>query len=441
MKIGVSFAALGLIVFRLPTMAEGVSSVTFHKDVLPILQKNCQGCHRPGQMAPMSFLTYEQTRPWAKAIKEAVLQRKMPPWFADPTHGHFTNDRSLRQSEIDTLTKWAGSGALEGNREDAPPVVQWPDGWVIQPDIIVPGSVFDVPARPKNNVVEWMDIVVPGGFKTDTWVTSVQIKPKYPEVTHHICIVGYIPHTPDVEYNVPQVSVKERDEDGSAIPEKGPTSGGRKKFSAQRGGDCYVPGNPAADYRSFGAAKLVPAGSDIVLSLHYTPNGTAVRDEVQIGYTIQKEAPKRQYLTFFPSASRDPALFAIPPGDPNWKSPPVDVTFLTDAELVYMMPHMHSRGKDMTYTLEYPDGRKEVVLHVPRFDFNWQIGYDTSVHVPKGSKLRVDAHFDNSPNNAANPNPGKTVYYGEMTWEEMMMPFFGVVVDVGMQPGNILKVQ
>jgi hypothetical protein len=437
----VSFAALGLIAFRLPALAEGVSSVTFHKDVLPILQKNCQVCHRPGQMAPMSFLSYEQTRPWAKAIKDAVLQRKMPPWFADPTHGHFTNDRSLVQSEIDTLTKWADSGAREGNREDGPPVVQWPDGWVIQPDIIVPGSVFDVPAKTKNNVVEWMYVVVPSGFKSDTWVTSVQIKPKYPEVTHHICIVGYIPHTADVQYNVPQWSDKERDEDGSAIPEKGPTTGGPKKFSAQRGGDCYLPGNPAGDYRGFGAAKLVPAGSDIVLSLHYTPNGTAVRDEVQIGYTIQKELPKRQYLTFFPSAPHDPTLFAIPPGDPNWKSPPVDVTFLTDAELVYMMPHMHFRGKDMTYTLEYPDGKKEIVLHVPRFDFNWQIGYRTSVHVPKGSKLHVDAHFDNSLNNKANPNPEKTVYYGEMTWEEMMMPFFGVVVDVGLQPGNILKVQ
>jgi len=163
MKIGVIFAALGLIAFRLPAMAEAESLITFHKDVLPILQKNCQGCHRPGQMAPMSFLSYEQTRPWAKAIKEAVSLRKMPPWFADPTHGHFTNDRSLRQGEIDTLTKWADSGAHEGNREDAPPVVQWPDGWVIQPDIIVPGSVFDVPAKTKNNVVEWMDVVVPSG--------------------------------------------------------------------------------------------------------------------------------------------------------------------------------------------------------------------------------------------------------------------------------------
>jgi hypothetical protein len=182
----------------------------------------------------------------------------------------------------------------------------------------------------------------------------------------------------------------------------------------------------------------VPAGSDMLLSLHYTPNGTAVRDEVLIGFTVMKEQPERRYVTFFPSASTDPKLFAIPPRDPNWQSPPVNVTFNVDAELVHMMPHMHARGKDMTYTLEHPDGRKEIILHVPQYDFNWQLGYHTSVKVLKGSKLHVDAHFDNSPNNKSNPNPERTVYYGEMTWEEMMMPFFGVVVDASVQPGEIL---
>jgi len=152
-----------------------------------------------------------------------------------------------------------------------------------------------------------------------------------------------------------------------------------------------------------------------------------------------KEAPKHRYVTLFPSAAHDPKLFAIPPGDPSWQSPPVDMTFDADVELVYMMPHMNARGKDMTYTLEYPDGRKEVILHVPRYDFNWQLGYHTSVKAPKGSKLHVDAHFDNSPNNKANPNPARTVYYGEMTWEEMMMPFFGVVVDAGVPPNQIIK--
>src|SRR5262249_11617530 len=154
------------------------------------------------------------TRPWAKAIKDAALTRKMPPWFADPDHGHFTNDRSLKQVEIETLARWAEAGAREGDPQDAPPAVKWPNGWMIEPDLIVQGSVFDVPANPRNNVLEWMDVVVPTGFKTDTWITSVQIKPKYPEVTHHICIMGYIPHKPDIQYNVPEWKDKQRDEEG-----------------------------------------------------------------------------------------------------------------------------------------------------------------------------------------------------------------------------------
>jgi hypothetical protein len=438
MRIGV----LGLILTGMTAMAADTNTsspaVTFDKDILPILQRNCQTCHRPGQVAPMSFLTYQSTRPWAKAMKAAVAARKMPPWFADPQVGHFSNDRSLKQSEIETIAKWADSGAAEGDATDAPPPVEWPEGWQIQPDIIVKGPATEVPAHPKNNVIEWISVVVPTGFTKDTWITSVQIKPEYPAVTHHICL-GFNPHTPDVQYFVPEWQDKERGEDGSALPDKGPTFGrsnGRIRSMAE---DCYLPGNIAADYRGVNAAKLVPAGSDITLNLHYTPNGTAVTDHVQIGFTVAKEPPERRYLSLSSSAPTNPKLFAIPPNEPNWQSPPAEATFDQDVELVFLMPHMHVRGKDMTYTLEYPDGRKEVILNVPHYDFNWQLGYDTSIKVPKGTKLRVDAHFDNSPNNKFNPDPNKTVYYGEMTWEEMMFPFFGVVVDKNVDPKKVMK--
>jgi hypothetical protein len=412
---------------------------TFNKDVLPILQKNCQTCHRPGQVAPMSFLTYKDARPWAKAMKAAVASRKMPPWFADPQFGHFLNDHSLKQSEIETIAKWADSGAVEGDPKDMLPAIQWPDGWRIQPDVIVQGPAFDVPAQPKNNVVEWVSVTVPSGFTEDTWITSVQIKPEHPAVAHHICL-GFNPHTPDIKYFDPIWQNKTRDEEGSAIPGKGPTfapalPNGRFRSMSE---DCYLPGNPVADYRDFKAAKLVPAGSDITLNLHYTPNGTAVTDHVQVGFTIAKEPPQRRYVSFLTSSPSDPAHFAIPPNDGNWKSPPAEVTFNQDVELVYLMPHMHVRGKDMTYSLIYPDGRTEILLNVPHYDFNWQLGYNTSVKVPKGSKLHIEAHFDNSPNNKFNPNPNKTVYYGEMTWEEMMNPFFGVVVDKNTDPNKIL---
>ena len=411
--------------------------VTFSKDVLPILQKNCQNCHRPGQAGPMSFLTYESTRPWAKAMKEAVVLRKMPPWFADPQFGHFVNDHSLKQSDIDAIAKWADAGAPQGNVKDAPPPLRWPEGWQIEPDIIVAGPTYDVPAHPENNVVEWIAVTIPTGFTEDTWITSVEIKPEHPEVTHHMCL-GFNPHTPEVQYFVPAWDSKQRDADGSALPDKGPTFTGANR-GVRAGEDCYLPGMVATDYRTVHAAKLVPAGSDIALSLHYTPNGKALTDHINIGFTVAKEPPQRRYVSLSATSPRDPKRFAIPPNNPDWKSPPAEAIFNQDAELVFMLPHMHARGKDMTYTLEYPDGRTETVLSVPRYDFNWQLGYQTSVHVPKGTKLRVDAHFDNSANNVANPNPNRTVYYGEMTWEEMMLGFFGVVVDKDDDPKKIIR--
>jgi len=435
--------------------ADPSSPVTFTKDVLPVLQKNCQSCHRPGQVAPMSFLTYQSTRPWAKAMKAAVTTRKMPPWNADPHYGPYLNDRSLQQNEIDTIAQWADSGALEGDSKDAPHPVQWAEGWMIQPDIVINGPVTDVAAHPKNNVIEWTTVIIPTGFTKDTWVTSVQIKPEFPAVTHHIC-TGYVPHQAGVKYGLGVWMDKPRDEEGSAIPEKGSTfaalpqdvnrldadAAAILRESALPGGgaqDCYLPGNVAADYRVLNAAKLIRAGSDIVFVVHYNPNGTAVTDHVKIAFTVAKEPPQRRYVSLLISSPFDPKQFAIPPNDPNWESPHAEATFQQDAELVYMMPHMHVRGKDQTWTLEYPDGRKQVVLNVPRYDFNWQIGYNAAIRVPKGTKLRVDAHFDNSPNNKFNPNPNKTVYFGQMTWEEMMTPFFGVVVNGDAEESKLIS--
>src|SRR2546429_4196654 len=255
------------------------SPITFNKDVLPILQKNCQGCHRPGQIAPMSLLSYKEARPWAKAMKTAVATRKMPPWFADPQYGHFTNDRSLKQGDIDTIVKWVDGGALEGNAKDAPAPIEWPpEGWVIRPDIIVQGPTFEVPAHPKNDVVEWMWVTIPTGFTKDTWVTAIQIRPEHTAVTHHMCI-AFKPHTPDVKYFEPVWAPKERDDEGAAIPTSGPTFGGRTNLLAGTRGleDCYLPGMVYDDYSIHQAAKLIPAGWDMMINLHYTPNGASVR--------------------------------------------------------------------------------------------------------------------------------------------------------------------
>src|SRR5215468_4061940 len=200
------------------------ASATFNRDVLPILQKNCQGCHRPGQIAPMSLLTYKEARPWAKALKNAVVTRAMPPWFADPNYGHFLNERSLKQTDIDTIAKWVDAGAPEGAANDAPPPIRWAEGgWQIKPDYIVEGPTYDVPAK---GIVEWTWFVVPGGFTKDTWVTSIEVLPSQPAVTHHVCL-SYVQHTPEVPYNVAMLPRPiQRDADGNEIRQAGGARGG-----------------------------------------------------------------------------------------------------------------------------------------------------------------------------------------------------------------------
>ena len=420
--------------------------VTFHKDVEPILQRNCQSCHRPGQIGPMSLLSYQGARPWAKAMKTAVATRKMPPWFADPRYGHFANDRSLKADEIETIAKWADAGAPEGDAKDAPIARTWPkDGWEIQPDLVVEGPAFTVAAKPKGNVIEWMYVTLPGGFKEDTWVTSMEIRPSALAVTHHICVF-FKPHTSDTEYNKPVWANRPRDENGVAPVEAAGANGKGLPENLLKDAtgpeSCFVPGQFAQNYGVFGAAKLIKAGTDLLFQLHYTPNGTEVVDRPRVGFAVANKAPEKSFLTIGTSAPSDPKHFAIPPNNGNWESPPMEAEFLTDVDLVTMFPHMHLRGKDMTYTLRYPNGETETLLSVPHYDFNWQLDYQLAkpVHIPKGTRMKVTAHYDNSVNNKFNPDPNQTVYYGDMSWEEMMFPFFGVTLPGGGAPADEKKV-
>ena len=422
--------------------------VTFSKDVLPILQKNCQSCHRPGQIAPMSLVTFRETRPWARSMKAKVESRQMPPWFADPAHGPFANDRSLSQTDITTIAKWADAGAPEGDPNDAPPPVAWPaDGWQIKPDIIVRGPEFRVPAHTQNDVVEWVTYLMPSGITKDTWITSLEIKPSVLPVTHHICFT-FQAHKPDAKYYVPNWSESERDDEGAAVkadapaaaPRIGGAGSGRQAGTDVGGGfNCYVPGRTADDYRPFGAGKLIPAGSDISFQVHYTPIGKEIVDRPLIGFTVADKAPAKRWISYgIVGGGPD---FAIPPNEGNYKSPPFDLTFTADVELVEFMPHMHVRGKSMTYHLVYPDGRDQVVLSVPKYDFNWQLLYQPAnrIRVPKGTRMYVEAYYDNSKANRFNPNPERTVYLGRMTWEEMMAPFFGVLIDSNVDPNQVLR--
>ena len=449
------------------------ASVTFTKDVLPILQKNCQSCHRPGQVAPMSLITYEDARPWAKAIKAAVAQRKMPPWFADRNYGHFTNDRSLAQSDVDTLARWADTGAVQGNPKDAPAAIQWPkDGWGIQPDVVMDLPAHDVPAR---GVLEWELIAFPSPFKTDTWVTSMEILPGDPSVVHHMCF-SFEKHKPTTVYNRYEWVQVPRDATGNPTPGNsgfGELPGmiiatrdvGSADVKLRQGHPtlkqnldfCYLPGAGYDDYRSWGAGKLVPAGSDIILSLHYTTNGKAIVDRTKIGFTVAKTPPAKKFLVqgagedapvIAPTAASNRAVFAsaynpqfaIPPNDASYLAPPMDITFLRDAEIVRLRPHAHVRGKSAQYRLTYPNGRDEIVLNVPNYDFNWQLSYATSIHVPKGSRLRFEFRYDNSASNKNNPDPARWVYQGFQSWEEMMAPNLGFLVDRDADIGGLITI-
>jgi hypothetical protein len=263
-----------------------VQAPTFHKDVQPILQKNCESCHRPGQIGPFSMRTYQELRPWVRAIKTAVVSRRMPPWLADPAYGHFNNNRALSQADIDMIAAWADGGAREGDPSDAPSAIDWPEGgFQIKPDVVVDIPAYDVPAT---GVIEWVRIAMPAPFKEDTWVTSVEFMPGVPEVVHHQCM-ALVKHIPTRPYNVFEWVEIPRDDKGVALRnvaanlrnavgndvivyyrQVGGTEVKRRDAGSlvQHGGNefCYLPGLPYEDYRSMDAGAFVPAGSDITLS-------------------------------------------------------------------------------------------------------------------------------------------------------------------------------
>ena len=337
----------------------------------------------------------------------------------------------MTADELLVLTAWADSGAPEGSAEKRP-AVKWPDGWAIQPDLVL-SLPHPIPV-PAKGVVEVIDIPIPSGFTTDTWVTSIEIRPGNRSVVHH-ADVFIVPHRKDVKYGVPQFEPKARDANGVQIEKMDKEKPKRGVLGLDA---IYVPGAPPDDYRLHGAAKLVRAGSDFIIQMHYTPNGAATTDQTRIGFTIAKEKPSRQLVTIVPTAPRDAAHFHIPAGDPSWEAR-AEVVFLQDAELVWFLPHMHLRGKDMTYRLIYPSGVSETVLSV-KYDFNWQLAYDvkTPIAVPKGTRLEAIAHYDNSANNRFNPDPSKEVWWGDQTMEEMMVPYFAVLVKPGVERNKIV---
>jgi hypothetical protein len=407
------------------------SQITFHKDVLPILQRNCQVCHRPGEIGPMSFMTYESTRPWAKAIKAAAASKKMPPWFADPRYGHFMNEKRLTEAEIKTLSAWADGGAPEGDVKDAPAPVQFRDGWNIRPDL-----VFQLPKPyriPAKGTIEYTYITVSAPFKEDTWVVAGEIRPTDRQHVHHVVA------------NVRPKGSKwmTQSQLGSEPYAPGPTrnedliraNGGNPAVIDNEFLVGYVPGMEAQRFDIDRSAKLIPAGADIVFEMHYTTNGKEGEDQTMVGLELAKEPPKRLFM----SVAAAQMNLDIAPGDPNAEAK-AHLKFGAPVDFVYMQPHMHLRGKDMKIEAKYPTGERETLLNVPHYDFNWQIVYyeKTPLHFPKGTELELTAHWDNSPNNKYNPDPTARVHWGDQSWQEMLAAPMAVIIDRDVNPKTVL---
>ncbi len=415
---------LGLVT-PLLAMASPVQ-VTYYKDVLPVLQKNCQSCHRPGETAPMSFLSYKETRPWAKGIKQAVASRKMPPWFADPRYGKFHNDRSLAEKDSQTLISWADSGATEGNPADAPKPIQWTKGWQIgEPDLIVEmPKDYEIPAE---GTIDYQYFVLPLNLKEDKWIQLAEARPGNPALVHHIIAFIRPPGSKWMSSAVPGEPFNPRTAPRTGRGEEG------NGFSDMVAG--FAPGT-LPNILQPGQGRLIPAGSDIVFQMHYTANGKPGRDRSRLGLIFAKQPPIDR--VFYLAAGEN--KFRIPPGADNHR---VDASFTlqSDATLISMLPHMHLRGKSFEYRATFPDGKTETLLNVPNYSFSWQLGYfpEKPLLLPKGTKIDVTAHFDNSANNKANPNPQAEVRYGDQSWEEMMIGFFEVSIPAGMDPVKVMR--
>ena len=350
----------------------------------------------------MSLVTYRETRPWAKAIREATRVGKMPPWFADPCCGKFANDRSLTAAEIDTLGAWASTGAAEGDAKDAPKPREWPRGWNLVLNGGAPDQVVEMPRAfevPAKGAVEYQYFAAPTGFTEDRWVQGVEVRPSNRAVVHHVVVY---------------------------IREPGSTwTGGPTKSGILT---VYAPGS-SPDVWPQGMAKRVKAGSDLVFEIHYTPNGKATMDRERVGLVFAKSPPEKAVLTL--QMGND--TFTIPPGERDYRVM-VGGTLPNDALLLGFFPHMHLRGKAFEYTRIGDNGLPETLLKVSHYDFYWQMTYRlaTPLALKKGTRLEWTAWFDNSANNPRNPDPSAEVRYGQQSWDEMMIGFFDVAVPAEM---------
>jgi hypothetical protein len=421
------------------------NNVTFTKDVAPIFFRNCAECHRPGEGAPFSALSFKEVRPWAKSIREKVLNRQMPPWHADSHYGDFKNNRALSQKEIDTIIAWVDGGAKEGDAKDLPPAPKFTDGWNIgQPDMVI-----QIPEEHtyKAGVDEYQYFDVDPKFTEDKYVTNVEARPGNRKIVHHILAFIIPPGSPnmakmttDQRYKAMEMMLRNSPfyRDGYLLRVKANEpviDDACNSPSGARGGENqsiltgYAPGRNS-DIFEPGVARKIPAGSIIRFQIHYsnqTLGSDAVeKDRSMVGLIFAKEPPQKVVIT----NSIGNIFFKIPAGAENHRVTACR-TLRRDTTIYGLMPHMHLRGKSMEYKVFYPDGKSETLINVPNYDFAWQTNYilKEPKRLPKGSKLMITGYFDNSAKNRFNPDPTKDVRYGEPTYDEMLLGFMDSVAE------------
>jgi hypothetical protein len=396
-------------------------SPTFYKDVLPILQQHCQSCHRPGEIAPFPLMTYAQTKNWDAAIKVDVESRKMPPWFADPCCGHFANDPSLTQKQIQTIEDWIASGKPAGDSHDAPPEPHWTQGW----NIDTPDQVINMPVPvklPADGDVEYTYEIVLTNFAEGKWVRMSELRPSARDHVHHAVVYIRPPNSTwlrGAPVGVPFTASTLHD----------PHLMHEAHFTTSDLLLVYAPGTSPDNWPE-GMAKYIPAHSDLIFQMHYTTNGHAASDQTNLGMVFSKERPKQRVLTLQLANEHD--TIPIPPNTDNYRVE-VHGTLPNDAVLLSFFPHMHLRGKKFEYNIVNKDESRETLLRV-NYDFYWQLSYRLAQprFLPAGTKLGAIAWYDNSKNNPHNPDPDSPVQWGDQTYNEMMVGFFDVAVPADM---------
>ena len=405
--------------------ASMAAAPTFTKDVAPIFYQHCVACHHPNDVAPMSLVDYSSARPWAKAIREAVLTRKMPPWFADPHYGKFANDARLSAAEIATIEAWVAGGATEGDRRDLPKAPTFSEGWHLgTPDLVVDiGQDFTV--QPGGDLYE--HFTVPTNFKSGVWIRAAEIRPGNRRVVHHVHVnligtdgakaqskglLGAFQESEGTLTRIRQDAPVVDNACADDLPSLPYLTGFQEGSLAS-----FLPGRPP-DVFPDGTAKWVPAGAKLEFVIHYARiSGQPQTDRTSVGFYLAPGPPRRvlrrmDLRNFF---------FRIPAGAPHHEVKRC-YTFERDKMLLSITPHMHYRGADMTYEVIRPDGARQTLLAVPHYNFSWQLVYrfQDPVRVEKGSVMIVTAHYDNSANNAANPDATRVIRWGDKSEEEMM---------------------